>query len=316
MAVYDCFTFFNELDILELRLAELDPQVDFFVIAEATRTFSGAPKPLYFHENKNRFKAYADKIIHVIVDDLPEVGDAWDREAFQRDAIMRGLVDADPDDIIMLSDVDEIPQPGKVASLTPHTVSGRIHFIEHDYYTYKLNLKILDKWIGLCATRVLQMKHLKGMQDLRALRARQSRRFSPALNAFMTTARNRLRYGQFLRHVIHEHAGWHFTFISTAESIQYKIASYAHQERNTPEFNSLDNIRRLMATGTSVCGRKLEQVDDAALPQTVRANRGRYATWLAENAEPDRASRGVHLQAEARAGIHTGSTAPVGSSAA
>ena len=280
MAVYDCFTFFNELDILELRLAELDPHVDFFVLAESTRTFSGSPKPLYFQENSARFKAYAKKIIHVVVADLPAEGDAWAREAFQRNAIVRGLGNARPDDIIMLSDVDEIPRPEILATLSPASVESCIHFIEHDYYTYKLNLEILDKWIGLCATRVIKMKHLPAMQNLRATRARQSRRFPGPVNTALTMARNRLRFGHFLRHVVHEHAGWHFTFINDAASIQYKIASYAHQERNTPQFNSLENIGRLMATGTSICGRRLQWVPDARLPRTVQTNRSRYADWL------------------------------------
>ena len=109
MAVWDCFTFFNELDILELRLAELDPVVDRFVVAEATRTFSNEPKPLHFADNRQRFSRWLPKITHVIIDDLPAEGDAWDREAFQRNTVARGLGDARPDDVIMISDVDEIP---------------------------------------------------------------------------------------------------------------------------------------------------------------------------------------------------------------
>jgi len=282
MAVYDCFTFFNELDILELRLAELSPHVDFFVLAEATRTFTGAPKPLYFKDNSERFKQHADKIIHVVIEDLPLDGDAWSREAFQRNAIVRGLGDAQPDDIILLSDVDEIPRPEVLSQLSPAAVAGCIHFIEHEYYTYKLNLRILDKWIGLCATRAVQMKHLPAMQELRATRARQSRRLPAGVNTALTMLRNRLRFGHFLRHVVHETSGWHFTFINSAESIRYKIASYAHQERNTPEFNSIENISRLIATGTSICGRRLQRVPDARLPATVQANRARYATWLSD----------------------------------
>lgn len=110
---YDCFTFFNELELLEVRLEELYDVVDHFVLVEATKTFSGKPKPLYFLENQEKFQKYRDKIIHVIVDDFPFPDDNseftnWPREFYQRDAILRGLVGCKNDDIIMVSDADEI----------------------------------------------------------------------------------------------------------------------------------------------------------------------------------------------------------------
>lgn len=110
--VFDCFPFFNELDVLEIRLTELDPLVDYFVIVEATLTHTGKPKPLYFDENRGRYNRFSRKIIHVVVDDLPsEPSDHWGREISQRQAIMRGLELARPDDRIITSDCDEIPKP-------------------------------------------------------------------------------------------------------------------------------------------------------------------------------------------------------------
>src|SRR3989344_1716902 len=82
--IYDCFTFFNELDLLDLKLHELADHVDKFVIVESTVTFQGNPKPLYFQENKQRFAPFLDKIIHVVVSDTPTEGSAWDREHYQR----------------------------------------------------------------------------------------------------------------------------------------------------------------------------------------------------------------------------------------
>lgn len=284
MAIWDCFTFFNELDILELRLAELDAHVDRFVITESTRTFAYETKPLYFAENKERFARYLPKIVHVVVDDLPAEGDAWDREAFQRNATARGLTGAAPDDIVMLSDVDEIPFPQNVARLTPEAVAGHIWFIECDYYTYKLNLAIRNKWVGLCAVRALQFKHLPGMQDLRAFRARQSRRLPMPVNQAINVAKNVFRVGRPLTHRLIEHGGWHFTFVQEPELIQHKIRNYAHQERNTPAFNNLANIQRMIDQGRSICGRELRLAPLEEMPRTVRENVERWRPMLTETA--------------------------------
>ena len=106
--IYDCFTFFNELEILKIRLNEMYDAVDYFVLVESEETFRGAPKPLFFYENKNAFTRYKDKIIHIIVKGKFETGSPWAREAFQRNQIMRGLENCKKNDIILISDVDEI----------------------------------------------------------------------------------------------------------------------------------------------------------------------------------------------------------------
>ncbi|MBY0430568.1 MAG: N-acetylglucosaminyltransferase, partial [Rhodospirillales bacterium] len=115
MRVFDCFSFFNEFDVLEIRLHELQGVVDRFVLVEADRTHAGQPKPLYFHENRQRFAAFLDRIEHVVVRDMPEGDDPWRRERFQRDCITRGLGGAGPDDLVMVSDVDEIPRAAFVS---------------------------------------------------------------------------------------------------------------------------------------------------------------------------------------------------------
>ena len=119
--IYDCFIFFNEIDLLDLRLNELDSVVDKFVIVESTETFSKKKKTLFFNENKERFSKFKDKIIHIIVDDSPELtktssdpGGRWNIEHFQRNCIERGLVDCKPEDIILVSDVDEIPRKSSI----------------------------------------------------------------------------------------------------------------------------------------------------------------------------------------------------------
>ena len=107
MIIYDCFTFYNEFDLLELRLRELSNLVDQFVIVEATRTFQNQPKPLYFTEDINnpRWDPYQNKLIVVQVDDMPAEADAWARERRQRNAILTGVASARPDDIVMIGEV-------------------------------------------------------------------------------------------------------------------------------------------------------------------------------------------------------------------
>jgi hypothetical protein len=114
--IYDCFTFFNELELLELRLEELYPVVDYFVIVESDLTFSGKPKPLYLAENLDRFGKYADKIKLVATTADPDVN-SWQREYAQRRDIGYGLPNARPTDIIMVSDADEIPRRSVVEKM-------------------------------------------------------------------------------------------------------------------------------------------------------------------------------------------------------
>ena len=101
MKIYDCFPFHNELDLLELRLAELYNKVDHFVIVESNQTFTSKPKPWNFELTADRYANYMDKIIYVRVKDMPGSSDAWVNDRFQRDQILRGIKKAKPNDLIM-----------------------------------------------------------------------------------------------------------------------------------------------------------------------------------------------------------------------
>lgn len=115
--VYDCFLFFNELELLELRLHELADVVDRFVIVEATHTHTGLPKPLHFAENRHRFRKFKERILHVVVrEHFPRMRPGKFAD-YQRDAVRQALADCRPDDIILFSDVDEIPCPDKVREI-------------------------------------------------------------------------------------------------------------------------------------------------------------------------------------------------------
>ncbi|MBS0655963.1 MAG: hypothetical protein JSR46_09315, partial [Verrucomicrobia bacterium] len=128
--VYDCFPFFNEIELLKMRLEELDSAVDYFVLVESIETQRGDLKPLYFNDNKHLFEKYLPKIIHIIVDERhPEMG-LWEREGYQRECLKRGLTGCDPYDIIILSDLDELPRTSSIKKLKklltiPNEYDGR-----------------------------------------------------------------------------------------------------------------------------------------------------------------------------------------------
>lgn len=117
--VYDCFTFFNELELLRLRFEELHEVVDYFVLVESPISFSGKLKPLYFQDNAHLFEKFKDKIRHVVIDEFPnltgnEEKDHWCRESFSRNSILKGLKGCKDNDVIFISDVDEVPRANAV----------------------------------------------------------------------------------------------------------------------------------------------------------------------------------------------------------
>jgi beta-1,4-mannosyl-glycoprotein beta-1,4-N-acetylglucosaminyltransferase len=134
--VYDCFLFFNELDILEMRLNILSDVVDKFVFVEADRTFSNMKKPLLFEENQTRRSKFLDKIIHIKITDYPEYKDAWNMEYYQRNKIIDGICCCDLNDIILVSDIDETPNQ-KAITYYRENKTGIYALIQDLYLNYK-----------------------------------------------------------------------------------------------------------------------------------------------------------------------------------
>lgn len=230
--VFDCFPFFNELDVLEIRLAELDALVDYFVIVESTRTFTAKPKPLYYADNRTRYDRYAHKIIHVIVDDLPlNAPTHWLRESHQRDAIMRGLGEAQPDDRIIISDCDEIPKPDLLRqALQLRGLSRRIVAFWCENYFYRLNLRN-DAHDHRLGPRLLTMSNLQSPQRIREIQFRFSKR--RALRPFaapVASYRVLRRLGTFLWPTILWNGAWHFTCIGDVAAVNLKFSSFAHAD--------------------------------------------------------------------------------------
>jgi beta-1,4-mannosyl-glycoprotein beta-1,4-N-acetylglucosaminyltransferase len=161
--IIDCFTFWKELDILEIRLNELYETVDKFVLVEASRTQSMLPKPYYFEENKQRFNKFLDKIIHVKVDEVLDVSkNPWVFDIHQRACIRRGLdliEDLNDEDIILISDLDEIPKSSALRGHLPQL--DEILCLGMTYHVYYLNLVMRNRnWPGTVATK---WKYAKGI---------------------------------------------------------------------------------------------------------------------------------------------------------
>jgi beta-1,4-mannosyl-glycoprotein beta-1,4-N-acetylglucosaminyltransferase len=149
--IIDCFPFFNELEILDIRLNTLSPFVDYFILVEASKTQSKLEKPFYFEENKEKFLAFSEKIIHIKIDTCPNEN-GWAMENFQRNAISEGIkkINLEDEDIILISDVDEIPDLSKIE---PESLKEKITAFEMSYHTFYLNLLTENKnWVGTVAT--------------------------------------------------------------------------------------------------------------------------------------------------------------------
>lgn len=154
MKIIDCFPFFNELDILEIRLNELYDSVDYFVLVEASKTQSLLDKPFYFEQNKERYSKFLDKIIHVKVEDCPQNSYTWEMENFQRNCITRGLnkiEKLDSSDMVLISDLDEIPSREAIELIRKSDlICGSIHMSFHAYY---FNMVALRPWVGTVFTK-------------------------------------------------------------------------------------------------------------------------------------------------------------------
>jgi hypothetical protein len=149
--IVDAFPFHNELNLIIKRLTYLSPVVDKFIIVESTYTHRGEPKKLYFQENRDMFKEWEDKIIHLVLDVTPPDDDPWTMEHMQRNHIAEGLTDIPDDAIVMISDADEIPYIEVVKKLKPNefdTIS--LHMIT---FNYSLEyFQTFEKWFGTVIT--------------------------------------------------------------------------------------------------------------------------------------------------------------------
>ena len=232
MKIYDCFTYCGEDLLLKIRLESLFNQVDKFIIIEGNRYFNGEVKSKLF--NINKFEKYQKKINYYFIEDYPKhVGNNWEYEFYQRNQIRRGLTDLIDEDIVLISDVDEIPKLSNENYLNYDSAV----FMQNMYY-YKFNihyysgLKWNNKWPG---TKSCKFKFFDSAQTIRGFRNKNIPKW---------------RIDQRINRYLEWDGGWHFAYLMNEKDISNKLKRFDHEinhllkdkKYNKDELTNLNNI--------------------------------------------------------------------------
>ena len=254
--IFDCFIFFNELDLLELRFEELHDKVDFFVLCEANRTFKGEPKPLFFLENKERFAKYLAKVRHIVVEDMPTVvTTAWEREFFQRRALQRGLTDLHQEDVVVVSDCDEILSRQTIDLLRNNE---GYFMLDMPMYQFYLNMRAMSSgWRKPFAYSYYMHDRIPDYSRVREAPVEVFERFRESGHHILS-------------------AGWHFTFLGGAGRVTEKIRAYSHTEKWQRDMLRPGNAEQQMMSLKDVGGGRYLQFCqvDASFPRVVQERYG------------------------------------------
>ena len=287
--------FFDEEMLLDFRLNYLNDYVDKFVVVESSYTHSGEKRKLLFDINK--FKKYKDKISYIVVDKEPNgiskvttddseqiknakyILNAAKRENGQRNYISKGLESAKEDDIILISDVDEIPN---VSNINFKNISEKIIMFRQYMFYYKFDLKIPDfLWVG---TKACKKKNLLNPQWLRNIKDKKYLLFRPDI-LFSKTKYSSIKFI--------DEGGWHFSNIKSAEEIKYKLKSYLHHREFDEQPLSVQEINKVMENKLAIYdlkvdkrvnkignGAKLEKFEFEKLPKYIQENKKKFERWL------------------------------------
>lgn len=253
--VYDCFLFFNELDLLEIRLNILSETVDRFVLVEADRTFSNNPKPFYFEENRQRYKHFLERIIHIKIQQYPEIKTAWEMESYQRNQIALGIEQCLPNDIILISDLDEIPNDKAVKNYIKSEKG--ICALEQLHFDYYLNYQRCGKNDYWYNAKILRYRDIVN-------------------NTLPPATPQDIRKNKGNKSI--KEGGWHFSFLGGIQNIKYKIQSFSHQEWNNEKYLN-DTIEYKIKMGIDLFDRKNIRL----IP--IRVSSKKYPRYILDNQE-------------------------------
>ena len=295
MNIYDCFMYFDEDLLLDLRFNTLNKFVKKFVIAEATYTHNGTKKKLNFDINK--FKKFKDKIIYIIVDKQPDnilkildsetkeqkgeklILNGMARDYFQRENLSRGIEEALNDDLILISDLDEIPDLNK---MDLSKINNKIIIFEQKMFYYKLNLFYQDyTWLG---TKAVRKKNLITPQWLRNVKGKNYPKWR------LDTLFSKKKYTSLY---FIKNGGWHFTCLRTAEELEKKLLNFAHHYEYEESGLSIKDLKKLIEEKRVMYDHNIDQkgykwsgksilknYDIDLLPEYISSNQKKYSDWL------------------------------------
>jgi beta-1,4-mannosyl-glycoprotein beta-1,4-N-acetylglucosaminyltransferase len=256
--IYDCFTFFNELELLKIRLNVLNDYVDRFVLVESTWTHAGKNKELHFEKNKHLFKEFLPKIEHIVVNDRPKlIENSWTYERFQRNAIQRGLINLKENDRIIVSDVDEIPSP---IAIQKFEENKSIVIFKQKMFYYYLNCINSGKnansynWCGSVMAPVHIFKTPQDLRDISIMHlGLETGNWKSKIVFLLNWIKDkRLRSNKIK---LADNGGWHFSYLGGTKRIIEKLEAFAHQEYNLEKYKNPIAIEQAISEGKDLFGR-------------------------------------------------------------
>jgi len=264
--LYNCVPFYNELDLLEVRLHTMNKYVDKFIICEMNTTHSSKDKPFYLEQSKERFKDFYSKIIHLKIDS-PRSQNAWTNENYQRDIMKKWLDEnCQDEDLVIVQDADEILSEDFMDKIQGFDLSLP-YITELDFYRYYINAEIVGASTTWSSGPIVKYKFLKdnphmtltGLRDLH-----------PKLRV--------------LKNIINN-CGWHFTFLGGAESISEKIKAYAHQESNNEFTTNIERLTTALKNNQDACNpngppfKKIELTSEK-FPKYIVNNKDKFIKYI------------------------------------
>ena len=271
MKIFDCFIYFDEDLLLDLRLNTLNDFVDKFIIVEADTTHTGKFKELKF--DINRFKKFKNKINYypiknIKIDKNLKIKKNWSKhhliDQSIRNSIANYIDEASDNDWILISDIDELPNPNELINFDKNKKFG---FFEQEMFYYKFNLKNFSDlaWYG---SRICVKKYLKSPQWLRNIKVKTDKSFLKKI---------------FNNQYILKNGGWHFTYIKQPIEIITKIKSFAHSELVKEHMLNEKYIKNKIENFQDIFDREivLKKVDlNEKFPEYLLKNKEKYSKFI------------------------------------
>ena len=297
MKIFDCFMYFDEDIVLDVRLNYLDKYIDQFIIIESEYNHKGEKRTPLFDINK--FKRFENKIKYILTNDIPpgienlkvddneseiyrkSIFNAWKRENLQRNQISVGLSDAQEEDWVIISDLDEIPN---LSGIKLKDINDNFVFFKQDMMYYKFNLRLENyTWIG---SKACKMKNLESPQWIRDIKDRKYNWWR------VDTYFSKRKYSNIL---FVENGGWHFSYLKKPKDIEKKLKSYLHHidydmnpvgEKGIQEMinnkKTIYNIKADQKENKFDGTNKLNKIDINLLPSYILENKDKLKDWIEE----------------------------------